>query len=298
ASALIPSLPEFLLTSRLDGSSGRLSAVYIKKILSTARFFFTWLSDNEVGYRHIKQSWIRTFKAKRLFDMPKDKSVVSFEEILAIASAPVLTLWERRARAGLVRLYLSGERIGAFVSSVVDLIDIPHRVVSQDPALGVRTKNSKAAKTYLLDIPVLLKVVQDWDNEVRPFGGLWFASFSSVTGEITSSRHAGIHRHNLARRDFKRWLTSVDLPYHSPHACRYGHIHYGLKRSKNIADFKAVSMNVMHSSIQITDRVYSVLGDSEVMERISSFVDHPEQLGDNELLSMFKQFLEWSKQNK
>jgi hypothetical protein len=33
-------------------------------------------------------------------------------------------------------------------------------------------------------------------------------------------------------------------------------------------DFKAVSLNAMHSSVEITDQFYSVLNDSEVKNRI------------------------------
>lgn len=297
ASEVAPSFPQFLLTSRLDGSAGRLSVVYIKKILSTARLFFTWLSDNQTGYKHIKQAWIKTIKVKRLSDMPKNKESVSFEEIQAIASAPVRTIQERRARAGLVFLYLSGMRIGAFVSMPVEAVDISNRCVNQNPALGVRTKNGKAAKTYLLDIPELLKVVQNWDDVVRAYGGLWFASLSFATGEIVL-QDAGEHRKNLARRNFRDWLSSVGLPYHSPHKFRHGHIHYGLKRSKNIADFKAVSMNVMHSTIDITDQFYSVLQDDEVKNRISTFGNVSEVIGEDVIIQKFRRFLEWEKENK
>ena len=297
-SDISPSLPQFLITSRLDGSERRLSAVYIKKILSTSRLFFIWLSDNQTGYKHIKQAWIKTLKVKRLSDMPKNKEIVTFEEIQAIASAPARTIQERRARAGLVFLYLSGMRIGAFVSLPVEAVDIQNRCVNQNPALGVRTKNSKAAQTYLLDIPELLKIVQDWDDEARcTVGGLWFSSLSSAIGEIIS-QEAGEHRKNLARRNFRDWLSSVGLPYHSPHKFRHGHIHYGLKRSKNVADFKAVSMNVMHSSMEITDQFYSVLQDEEVKKRISSFGNFSEDISEDEIIQKFRRFLEWEKQNR
>jgi site-specific recombinase XerD len=159
-----PTFPEFLLVHRLDGHQGHLSAVYIKKILSTVRMFFTWVSDN--GYKNIKQAWVKTIKVKRLSDVPKNKEIVTLEEILAIARAETLTREERRARASLVFLYLSGMRIGAFVSLPVRCVDISNRLVDQFPSLGVRTKNGKHATTYLLDIPELLHVVQSWHDEV------------------------------------------------------------------------------------------------------------------------------------
>jgi site-specific recombinase XerD len=273
ASTIRPTFPEYMLTSRLDGVEGRLSAGYIKKALATARYFFTWLSDNETGYKHIKQAFIKTLKVKRISDMPKNKDYVTLEEIVAIASSPARSIRERRARAGLVFLYLSGTRIGAFVSLPIQAVDIPNRVVSQFPSLGVRTKNSKAAKTFLLDIPELLHVVQDWDDEVRailPDNGFWFAPLSNVTGLIDAGAvEVGEHRHSIARKNFKTWLAQANLKYHSPHKFRHGHIHYGLDNAETIADFKAVSMNAMHANMEITDTFYSVLQDDEVKNRIS-----------------------------
>ncbi len=268
-----PTFPEYVLSSRLDGKEGQLSAVYIKKTLATARQFFTWLSEDEAGYKHIKQAWIKKIKVKRLSNIPKNKDVVSLEEILAIATSPAQTALARRARAAMVFLYLSGMRIGAFVSLPIQAVDIPNRVVTQFPSLGVRTKNRKFGTTYLLDIPELLKVVQDWDDEVRsilPPNGLWFAPFNSQTGCIDPNiTEAGEHRLTLARKNFKSWLDQEGLTYHSPHKFRHGHIHYGLTRSKNIADFKAVSMNAMHSNMEITDQFYSVLHNEEIKSRIS-----------------------------
>jgi integrase len=274
AAAIRPTFPEYMLSSRLDGREGQLSAVYIKKTLATARQFFTWLSENEAGYKHIKQSWIRKIIVKRLSDIPRTSEYVTLEEVLAIAARPARTARARRARAALVFLFLSGMRIGAFVTLPLQAVDIPNRCVYQYPSFGVKTKNGKHGITYLYDIPELLKIVQDWDNEVRsilPPNGYWFAPLSFITGEIDLNVvEVGKHRLNLARRDFEKWLQQEGLPYHSPHKFRHGHVHYGLALSKNVADYKAVSMNVMHASMDITDKVYSVLQNDDVKSRISA----------------------------
>jgi hypothetical protein len=60
------------------------------------------------------------------------------------------------------------------------------------------------------------------------------------------------------------------LPYYSPHKFSHGHIQYGLANSETIADYKAVSLNVMHASMEITDEFYSVLNDDELQSRIST----------------------------
>jgi site-specific recombinase XerC len=304
ADKIRPSFPEHMLTARLDGEQGRLSEMHIKKTLATARRFFGWMIVNYPEYRMIKPAWIRTIKPRRLETQPKKSEAVSLEEIRNIASAPVENLIERRIRAAAVFWFLSGVRVGAFVSLPIKSIDLENRLVLQYPNLGVRTKNRKYGKTYLLDIPDLLEVVRDWDKYIRgilPENGFWFAPFSCDTGEI--DLHAfkiGEHREALARKNLKAWLDKAGLPYHSPHKFRHGHIQYGLALSKTVADFKAVSLNVMHASMEITDEIYSRLDEKEVRIRIEK-LGHEKKTSENageDVFTLFQEFLEWRKVKK
>ncbi len=159
-------------------------------------------------------------------------------------------------------------------------------------------KNRKYGVTYLLDIPELLKVVQEWDSEIRavlPPNGLWFAPLSPETGKIDPSIVSiGEHRSTLARRNIKAWIESKGLLYHSPHKFRHGHIHYGLDRAKNIAGFKAVSMNAMHASMEITDEFYSNLNDGEAQNRISSLGKETKSQSPDDL-TLIREFLDWKR---
>ena len=67
-----------------------------------------------------------------------------------------------------------------------------------------------------------------------------------------------------------------------------------------MADFKAVSMNVMQSNIQITDAVYSRLSVAEVHTRVERLGKvEVRQSGDVESeFKLFQQFLEWRKHNR
>lgn len=279
-----PTFPEYLLANSRNEHKKTLSPVYIKKALATARMFFTWLLENEPGYKHIKPAWIKKIRVRRLADIPRTTEYVTLDEMLAIASRPCQSARARRARAGLAFLFLSGMRVGAFVSLPIQAVDIPNRVVYQYPSLGVRTKNRKSSKTFLLAIPELLQVVQDWDNEVRailPPNGFWFAPLSFQSGEIDPNIiEIGKHRFTLARRDFQKWLEHEGLPYHSPHKFRHGHIHYGLQNATTAADMKAVSLNVMHSDIKTTDQFYSSFDGDELKNRITA-LSKSGKAGDN-----------------
>ncbi len=141
-------------------------------------------------------------------------------------------------------------------------------------------------------------MVQEWDDEVSailPSNGLWFAPLSPETGKIDPSVVSiGEHRATLARRSIKEFIDSKGLPYHSPHKFRHGHIQYGLAHSESIADYKAVSMNVMHSGMEITDQFCSNLNDGEIQSRISKLKEKDKSSEDSEL-EQFRQFLEWKK---
>ncbi len=299
AASLRPTFPEYMLSARLDGLEGRLSPEYIKKVLASARRFFSWLSLNQSGYKGIKQAWINTLKTKRLSDVPRNKEAVTIDEIKAIAKAPASTTFERRIRAAAVLLFLSGMRIGALVSLPLQAVDLEKRIIYQYPSLGVRTKNRKYGVTTLLDIPELLEVVKAWDGEVRkllPPNGYWFAPLSPETGEIdTECLEIGEHRVSIARRNLKTWLDQVGLPYHSPHKFRHGHIHYAMSHASTIEEYKAISLNVMHSSMETTDQFYSVLNSNQVHERISSIGRHTKAAElaetEDELLAQVMEFI-------
>lgn len=301
AASIRPTLPEYLLSPDASQRIDKLSANYIKKIISTARRFFEWLGDYQRGYRFSKM-WLDTLRPKRMEEPPKKKEAVSFQEILAISRANVDDLIEERIRAAAVFWYLSGIRIGAFVSLPLAAVDIEKREVKQFPSLGVRTKYGKYATTFLLDIPELLKVVERWDRQVRavlPENGFWFAPLSPDTGEIDpAATSIGQHRSTLATKNLRAWLIKVGLPYRSPHKFRHGHIQYGMKHSKTIEDYKAVSMNVMHSEISTTDEIYSRLKDEDIRGSISRISNNSGSKSSEkeEMFELFAEFLRWQEQ--
>jgi integrase len=274
APTLEPGLPKFVLTFRLDKGAGQLSPVSIKKTLACARRFFSWLIYNQPRYKSLKIAWVDTLKAKRVDAEPKSSEVVSYEEILAIANTPAATIRELRIRAAAVFLYLSGMRIGAFVSLPIKAIDFNNLSIKQFPNMGVKTKNGKYAETFLLPIPKLIEVARKWDDQVRSHllgEALWFAKLKPATGELEKDHTLpGEHRHNLARKELRSWLIANSLPYRSPHKFRHGHIHWAASRATDWADYKAVSLNVMHTSTSVTDVIYSKLEGNEVRLRIAS----------------------------
>jgi site-specific recombinase XerC len=269
-----PTFPEYVLTARMDGGEGLLSPVYIQKVIRSAYRFLKWLKVQKRGYSIISQAYLDTLQPPRMTIEEKEHEAVSLEEIRQMANAPVSTIGEKRIRASAVFWFLSGIRIGAFVSLPLLAVDIDNLEVKQWPKLGVRTKFMKHATTYLLNIPDLLDVVREWDKEVRTIcgnEGLWFAQVSPETGKIIPGAiEAGMYRASIAARDLRFWLKKVNLPFHSPHKFRHGNAIYSLKLAKDIGALKAISQNLMHSNISITDGIYGILSNLDVKGQIDA----------------------------
>ena len=75
--------------------------------------------------------------------------------------------------------------------------------------------------------------------------------------------------------DLKEWMLKVGLPYHSPHKFRHGFAVYALKKAQDMGDFKAISQNMMHSNLSVTDGIYGIFSEQEVKNRITGLNNPP-----------------------
>jgi len=71
------------------------------------------------------------------------------------------------------------------------------------------------------------------------------------------------------RFDFNRQLTTIKAPHNK---VIQGRVHYGQAHSCTQEDYKAVSQNVMHSTIGITVQFYSNMNDEEKKKKIDSMI--------------------------
>jgi integrase len=271
-----PTFPEYVLTARRDlRSSDNLSSVYALKAVATAKRYFGWAIKHKLGYKAIPSGWLETLKLPPLPEEPKEHIAVTLEYVRGLSASPVRTLREERIRAAAIFWFLSGIRVGAFVSLPVEAIDLAGLEVKQWPSLGVKTKFRKHATTFLLNIPDLLDVVIAWDKSVRSKfnpGDLWFSAIDPKTLLLVKStpKTVGKERHTRARKDFKDWTARLGIPYFSPHKFRHGHAVYALENALTVADLKAISLNLMHSDLKITDGIYAILSNENVKLRITS----------------------------
>ena len=235
-----------------------------KKIVETARAFLRWAKlYHEKQFASLPGYWVEDLTPIRV----QRKSVskyVRLDEVLKIGDKTPgmdnLALWRDQAMACL--LYLSGARAGAAVSLPIRAIHLndPYPHIEQKTELGVHTKLSKSATTYLHQIPELLEFVRSWDNFARanfPENHLWYAPIQQKWGEqSTKVLEAGEDRSGALRKRLALLSRLLELPRRSPHQYRHGYALYGLEHCKTMAEYHALSRNMMHDNISITDKIY------------------------------------------
>ena len=244
-----------------------------------ARNFYTWAHRHQRRYKAVEPTWIDTLRPGRLPETMHEREIYTLEEVLAITRASAAdSLKEQRDKAAVALMFLSGMRVGAFVTLPIKALELDSLSVKQWPQLGVATKNGKAATTYLLDIPELLAVVRIWDEIVRgelPPTAPWYArlKYNSAAGEVTIDRHSLAlteRRRDNVTKALRVLCEAAGVSYRSPHKLRHGHAVYALKRARTIGELKAVSQNLMHADLTVTNGVYGVLTDRDVQQTIAS----------------------------
>jgi len=253
-----------------------LSPASIAKHLSIARAFYSYARDAwRIRYHDVTEHWIsllRPPRGHRLESRLEVREYYTLDDVRRLLAVSAETLREQRAQAAVALLFLSGMRAGALVTLPLSCVDLPHRELRQLPEIGVHTKNGKAAVTYLLEIPDLLDVVSAWDARMRSQfapDALWFPSVARSGGTLLPYPTCRDNRASALRDDLCLLCQRAGLPYLSPHKLRHGHVVHALKQAHDLADLKAISQNVMHSSVTITDGIYGNLVGNDVRDTIA-----------------------------
>ena len=186
------------------------------------------------------------------------------------ATLLILNAIEERGKVAVCMGFLSGMRADALATLPIYCVDIAARTIDQLPEAGVRTKNRKAAITYLLNIPELLDVCKQWDRRVQtlPKEALWYSTLTTDGMKLKATTKAYQGRNNVIENDVRIICKLAGVPYQSPHNLRHGHIVYARGLARNMEEVKAISQNVMHANAIITDQVYSALTTNQVQNVI------------------------------
>lgn len=267
-----PTFPAYLINKRFSPAG-------LSKTLQIVSQFYKFAASEWSGrYKSINNNWIRSLVPSRRNSEKsrlKKHSFYAFDDVLKVAKLfyTAKTIEVKRDSAAVCFLFLSGMRIGAFTSLPIECVNIADNEIYQDPEKGVATKNRKAAVTHLLQVPELLEVVQAWDKIVNdrlsPLD-YWYPVMNSGTDDFKKNVIYTLNRRGSFSEGLREICNLAGIPYLSPHKIRHGHVVYAMKNVKDLAGLKAISQNIMHSSIQITDSIYGNFSKDEVKRIIST----------------------------
>jgi integrase len=120
------------------------------------------------------------------------------------------------------------------------------------------------------------------------------APFDPETLALLDNHTVGDKRSDMARKDFKEWVSRVGFEYYSPKEFRHGYATHMLNQCITLADYQAVSQNMMHSSLKTTDEIYAILTGDEVRDRLANLGGESKGGSDpnEELISHLENFIE------
>lgn len=277
------------LDAARNSVTGRpLAASTIDGTLRDLKAFFSWLAD-QPGYRskvlHSDAAYFspsrRLAKSARGGTWKPHPSPEQIRHVLrSLSSATVV---ERRDRAILATLFLTGARDGALITLRLRNVDVAGACVHFE-GRDIETKFGKVSTTWFFPVgDDVEQILVDWVNELRcdllfgPDDPL-FPKQTVGIGVSGGFEAQGLDRAPWARatavREIcKRAFSGVGLPVFTPHLIRKTLVDMTREHCIDPEMFKAWSQNLSHEDVLTTFRNYGTVSpgrQGELMARMRS----------------------------
>lgn len=272
-------------SSAVTGS--KLSKATLHATLSHLKRFFQWLAG-QPGYKsRFSYSDAEYFnvseKDARIATARRTRPVPTLEQIRhVIAKMPAGTDIERRDRALVAFVLLTGARDSAVASAKLKHVDLESGCFYQD-AREVKTKFSKTFNTHFFPVGEDIRlIVVEWVDYLRRVK-LWgnddalFPKSLCTVGRAQQFEHAELSREHWAtaapiRQIFQRACAAAGLPYFNPHSIRNTLVMIGQRRCKTPEQFKAWSQNLGHDGVLTTLVSYGTVSDARQGEILQDMI--------------------------
>lgn len=253
---------DWLDTARNARTGKPLSVATIGSTLRMVREFFRWVAGQK-GYKSAigRNDWVYFKQARkdaRAAQASTPRQVPSVEQVQrAFDAMPAATSLQKRDRALVAFLILTGARIGAVASLRLKHVDLERRNVFQD----AREVNTKAAKTMNTTFFPMgedyVAALADYITHLTQ--DLMFGPEDALFPKVEIKRGpggfevAGLSRHPFASTGplneiVKDAFAAVQLPRYTPHSFRHMLALHGDKRCPTRETFKAWSQNMGHTN--------------------------------------------------
>lgn len=276
----------YLANQRNDRTGANLSANTVGSILRDIMSFFQWLAD-QPGYKSkIARDDIAYLTPDRKSELARRTSLwkphPSLEQAHHVLSCmPATTALERRDRALVAFLFLTGSRVGAAISLCLGHADLANKCVQFDGRF-VNTKFGKSFTTAFFPVgDKLEQVLIDWIRELRKDhlfadGDPLFPKTRVEVGAARRFQAVGIDRKpwsnpSAAAKIFKQAFASAGLSPFSPHRVRDTIAELSKDHCRTPEDYKAWSQNLGHEDPLTTFRSYGAVAPGRQGELMARF---------------------------
>ncbi|CTQ56369.1 Tyrosine recombinase XerC [Roseibium album] len=279
------------------GTVADLAPPTVVQVFNNVRLFLEWLTG-QTGYKSLELEVV-TFCAppnrlNALAHVQNPKHVPPPEDIRkTLLAMPAKSATQRRDRAILALLYLSGARDGAVISLRLKHVNVEQRLIFQD-AKQVRTKFSKTMRTHWLPVGEdFEKVVIDWVRERRSSGAsdedpvFPKAKNALLNGGKTSSEEF-LKSAALVPKIIKRATEVAEVPYFIPHAIRSTLGQQFYKYAQNLEELKAMSQNLGHENLRTTLEHYGEIPETRQYELLRDIWERWNAQEDQSLIQLIE----------
>lgn len=279
---------ERLSRRRNQRTRRELSPGTIDSVLREIRAFHLWLADQS-GYRaHLRHADAEYFNPSLKTSRAARESLWKphpspGQVVRAMMAMPSSTLIERRNRAIVAFLFLTGCRDGAAVTLRLRHVDLGEKLVRLD-GREVATKFSRSFVTWFFPVdPMARLIVEEWigelvrDQDWGP-GDPLFPKTRMGAGPDGGFAPIGVERTPWAtaapmRKIFRDAFASLGMPTFTPHRIRDTLADLANDFCRTPEHYKAWSQNLGHEDVLTTFRNYGSVAHGRQGDLIRGFRD-------------------------
>lgn len=260
---------DWLKSRKANTEVGTISLVTQYNYLRRVKRFFKWLSVEPNYKNKILKNDVECLRLPkgdaRIARQGTTKQTPTFEEAKAIIeSIEIKNEIDKRDRAVICFALITGMRISAITTLRMKNFDLENKQIDQNPADGVKTKNSKRILTTFFPIgwEEPEKYFIEWYEYLKskgfqPNDPIFPATMNNfiVKKAEYSKEYVGNDfwvGTGGARKIFEKRCKNADLPYFHPHSFRHLVVNILSKTRLTEEEKRAISLNLGHANVGTT----------------------------------------------
>jgi integrase len=260
---------DWLKSRKSNTEAGTISLVTQYNYLRRVKRFFKWLSGEPNYKSKILKNDIEFLRLSKgdacIARQGTTKQMPTFDEARAIIeSIEIKNEIDMRDRAVICFALITGIRISAITTLRMKNFDMENKLINQNPADGVKTKNSKKIVTTFFPIgwDEPEKYFIEWykylkSKSFQPNDPIFPATMNGFTNEESEYSKVLVGKgfwngSGGARKIFEKRCKNADLPYFNPHSFRHLVVNILSKTRLTEEEKRAISLNLGHANVGTT----------------------------------------------